>query len=59
MTTTTRWTARRLRLWRESHGWTQEEAAAWYGCTRQAWSLWELGDRPLPRPLLLRLETAS
>lgn len=58
-TTLTKWTAAKLKRWRLSQRWTQDHAAVWYGCTRQAWSLWENGLRPLPRPLLHRLNNGA
>lgn len=45
-----------LRAWRESLGWSRDRAAAWYGCSPQAWSLWETGRHRIPRPLYMRLQ---
>lgn len=48
-------TAARLRAWRDARGWTQAQAAEWYGCSEDAWRSYEIGRRPIPRPLMLRL----
>ncbi len=40
---------------RDFNGWTQAEAAAWYGCAARTWRRYELGERPIPLPLLLRI----
>lgn len=54
-----RLTPARLRAWREARGWTQQQAAEWYGSSREAWQSWELGRRPIPRPLAIRIVAES
>lgn len=46
------WTPAKLLRWRKAMGWSQEEAAAWYGVTEGAWRHWENGRRKIPRPLI-------
>jgi hypothetical protein len=36
-------------------GWTQKEAAEWYGIGWRAWQRWEAGERAIPLPLVLRI----
>ena len=36
---------------RRKTGWSQAETAKRMGCTRQAVSLWELGDREIPETI--------
>lgn len=55
MPQTKRLTPAGLRAWREARRLTQEAAADWYGCSASAWQSYELGRRPIPRPLVLRL----
>lgn len=55
----TEWTPRRLRRWRTEQGWTVGQAAAWYGVTVRAWGHWEAGIRPIPKPLMLRIEATE
>lgn len=43
---------------RKAKGWTQEQAADWYGCTVRSWQRWEAGDRRVPGPLLKRIAAA-
>lgn len=40
---------------RQWNGWTQEQAAAWYGCSERSWRRYETGERAVPLPLLLRM----
>lgn len=35
------------------------QAAAWYGVTVRAWGHWEAGIRPIPKPLMLRIEATE
>jgi hypothetical protein len=44
-----------LIAFRDLNGWTQEKAASWYGCAARTWRRYELGERPIPKPLLLRI----
>lgn len=44
-----------VRAFREERGWTQAEAAEWYGCTERSWRRYESCDRPVPLPLLRRV----
>ena len=44
--------ARYIRRWRDEQGWTQAEAAAWWGCDERTWRRYELGERTVPKPLL-------
>lgn len=37
----------RLAELREAHGWTQEQAAAFYGCSRETVSRWENASRDI------------
>jgi transcriptional regulator with XRE-family HTH domain len=39
--------------YRVVRGWTQEQAAAWYGCSVRSWRRYEHGGAP--RPLLTRI----
>lgn len=48
-------TGAELRTWRRRLGWTEAMAAAWYGCTYQAWQKWERLDY-LPLPLIRRVQ---
>ena len=57
-------TGRDLREWRLSQpgeygdprrilqGWSQPEAADWYGCAVRTWRAWELGRHPVPVPVV-------
>lgn len=47
--------AARVRLWRANRGFTQREAAEWYGVTERTWQRYESGERSVPRPLLRRI----
>ena len=58
-TTPTTWTPRRLRRWRSAKGWTVSQAATWYGVTVRAWGDWESGIRPIPKPLMLRIDATE
>ncbi len=41
-----------LRLFRDLRGWSQEEAADWWGVYGgQVWGRWERGERRVPEPL--------
>lgn len=40
---------------RNRKGWTQEEAAEWFGCTARSWSRYETGARKTPQPLVNRI----
>jgi len=42
----------KVRRFRKQTGFTQKEAAKWYGCTERSWQRYEAGDRPVPTPLL-------
>jgi transcriptional regulator with XRE-family HTH domain len=42
-----------VRRWRERRGFTQQQAAEWYGVTERSWQRYESGERPVPRPLLI------
>lgn len=49
-----------LQLWRLQKGWTQQQAAEWYGVNVRTWRRYELqGDRPIPRRLWLRLKESQ
>jgi len=37
-----------IRAWRVARSLTQQEAADYFGVSRQAWQHWELGDREIP-----------
>jgi len=37
-------------------GWTQEQCAEWYGCNVRTWRRFESGQRPVPLPLVKRIE---
>lgn len=41
---------------RVRRGWTQEEAAGWYGCDVRSWQRYESGERRVPAPLLRRID---
>ena len=45
-----------VREFREGKGWTQAEAAEWYGCATRSWRRYELAERPVPKPLLNRIK---
>lgn len=45
-----------LREFRQAKGWTQEQAAAWYGCKVRSWGRYETGARDTPLPLLNRID---
>lgn len=49
-------TADDLRRWREHRGYTQTEAAEWYGVSLRQWQRYEDGDHAVPKPLTLRIE---
>jgi hypothetical protein len=36
-------------------GWSQQQAADWYGVSKRQWQRWEAGTTPAPRPLINRL----
>lgn len=40
-----------LRAWRESRGWTQQQAAEATGYSVETWRSWELGRRAIRAPL--------
>ena len=44
-----------LRQWRRSRGWTQPEAARWYGCDVRTWRRFERGETPIALPLQRRI----
>jgi transcriptional regulator with XRE-family HTH domain len=50
-----RWRAAELRRWRLARGWSQRQAAEWYGCSTEAWRSWEGGRRPIPAHVARRL----
>ncbi len=42
-------------------GWTQDQAAAWYGCSKRQWQRWESGEAAVPLPAvkaILRYSTS-
>lgn len=46
-----------LKLWRVAQGWTQEEAAKWYGVHERTWRRYELyGPMFVPNKLNLRIQ---
>lgn len=53
------WSPQSLRRWRRARGWTQAQAAAWFGVSRSAWTHWESGRYPIGNPLRNRLNAAS
>jgi hypothetical protein len=48
-------TGKQLSGWRTKRGWTQEQAAAWWGCTKRTWQRYESGDLPIPDPMDTRI----
>ncbi len=52
----------KLKYWRRRHFPGKSDraslnaAASWYGVTRRAWQHWEAGTRPVPSPLLNRIQ---
>lgn len=54
-TWTTHVTPTTLRRFRQRRGWTQAEAADWYGCSTRSWQRYESGSRRIPRPLALQI----
>lgn len=44
-----------LTKWRELMGYSEREAALQLGCSREAWSGWEKGDRKIPKYIGLAL----
>lgn len=56
-----RMTGAQLRKWRilkaayyPGEDWTQDGAATWYGVHVRTWRKWELGEVPVPYPLIRR-----
>lgn len=50
--------AERVQEFRTRRGWTQTEAAAWYGVAVRTWRRWERGEGlHVPTPVLKRLAT--
>ena len=49
-----------LRRWRDGHGWTQKQAAAWLNVDLRAYQKWEQGYREAhnPGPILARMRQA-
>lgn len=47
-------TGRDLKRWRGRRGWTQYQAAIWYGCREQTWKQYEAADH-IPLPLRQRI----
>lgn len=42
-------------------GWTQQQAADWYGCSKRQWQRWETGEADVPLPAvkaILRYSTS-
>lgn len=48
-------TRKALLEWRRARGWTQREAAEWYGCSSRAWQRYESGEAAVPEPLAKRI----
>lgn len=40
---------------RASRGWTQAQAAKWWGVSVRSWRRWETGASPIPTPLAARI----
>jgi DNA-binding XRE family transcriptional regulator len=40
-----------VREFRHKLGWTQVEAARWFGVHKRTWGKWERGERGVPLPL--------
>ncbi len=53
--TSSDWSPERLKAWRLSREWTQEQAASWYGVTQSTWKDWETGRYPIPLHVKKRL----
>lgn len=49
------WAAQQVQSFRTENGWTQRDAARWYGCSPRSWRRWELGERAVPLPLIKRI----
>lgn len=53
------WRTRRAGAYRRGRaamvGWTQADAAAWYGCSERQWRRWENGETPIPVHVIRRL----
>ena len=46
----------RLTSWRQLMGYSQRQAAASLGCSRDAWRAWESGQHRVPRYIVLACE---
>lgn len=40
---------------RNGRGWSQAEAADWWGCSERQWRRYETGESRVPSPLLKRI----
>ena len=45
----------RLILWREQRGYSQQDAASWYGVTERTWRRWEAGEVRVPKHVRRRI----
>ena len=44
-----------VKRFRERRGWTQAQAAAWYGCSEREWRRWERLEVAVSSPALKRM----
>lgn len=47
-----------LLTFRERRGFTQRQAARWYGVTERSWRRWENGEVRTPRPVVRRVRAS-
>lgn len=45
--------------WRKGKGWTQEQAAGWYGVSARTWRRYECAEVRIPKPLSNRIAATT